>query len=106
MIEADQHIALHHDSDDIKEIFAEEYLAFNRGIIAEAVKAKPKIQQLKTTTEKIDSVLIHPVFGIPIFLFFMWGLFQLTFEDRLYSDGLDRCIFRLARSDCGFDDRE
>lgn len=80
LIEADHHIALHHDSDDIKEIFAEEYLAFNRGIIAEAVKSKPKIAQLKTTTEKIDEVLIHPIFGIPIFLFFMWGLFQLTFE--------------------------
>ncbi|MDP1785210.1 MAG: ferrous iron transport protein B [Sulfuricurvum sp.] len=80
LIEADAHIALHHDSDDIKEVFAEEYLAFNRGIIAEAVKARPKIAQLKTTTEKIDRILIHPVFGIPIFLFFMWGLFQLTFE--------------------------
>lgn len=80
LIEADHHIALHHDSDDIKEIFAEEYLAFNRGVIAEAVKTKPKIAQIKTTTEKIDQVLIHPVFGIPIFLFFMWGLFQLTFK--------------------------
>lgn len=80
LIEANKHIALHHDSEDIKEIFAEEYLAYNRGIIAEAVKTKPKINQLKTTTEKIDSVLIHPIFGIPIFLFFMWGLFQLTFE--------------------------
>ncbi|HZF70487.1 ferrous iron transport protein B [Sulfuricurvum sp.] len=80
LIEADHHIALHHDSDDIKEIFAEEYLAFNRGVIKESVKVKPKTEEKKTTTEKIDSVLIHPIFGIPIFLFFMWGLFQLTFE--------------------------
>ncbi len=80
LIEADRHISLHHDSDDIKEIFAEEYLSFNRGIIAEAVRIKSKASEQKTTTEKIDSVLIHPIFGIPIFLFFMWGLFQLTFE--------------------------
>jgi len=80
LIEADRHIELHHDSDDIKEIFAEEYFSYNRGILAEAVKVKPKAVQQKTTTEKIDSVLIHPIFGIPIFLFFMWGLFQLTFE--------------------------
>ncbi|ADR33219.1 ferrous iron transport protein B [Sulfuricurvum kujiense DSM 16994] len=80
LIEADRHIELHHDSDDIKEIFAEEYFSYNRGILAEAVKVKPKAAQQKTTTEKIDSVLIHPIFGIPIFLFFMWGLFQLTFE--------------------------
>lgn len=80
LIEADRHISLHHDSDDIKEVFAEEYFSFNRGIIAEAVKVKTKVVEKKTTTEKIDSVLIHPVFGIPLFLFFMWSLFQLTFE--------------------------
>ncbi|HEX5711151.1 MAG TPA: ferrous iron transport protein B, partial [Sulfuricurvum sp.] len=80
LIEADRHILLHHDTDDMKEALAEEYFSFNRGVIAEAVKVKPKAPQKKTTTEKIDSVLIHPVFGIPIFLFFMWGLFQLTFE--------------------------
>jgi ferrous iron transport protein B len=80
LIEADHHISLHHDSDDVKEIFAEEYFSFNRGVIAEAVKVTSKATEQKTTTEKIDSVLIHPLFGIPIFLFFMWGLFQLTFE--------------------------
>ncbi|MFY9143781.1 ferrous iron transport protein B [Sulfuricurvum sp.] len=80
LIEADHHIALHHDSDDIKEIFAEEYFAYNRGIIAEAVKVKAKAEEKKSATEKIDAILIHPILGIPIFLFFMWGLFQLTFE--------------------------
>jgi ferrous iron transport protein B len=80
LIEADHHVLLHHDTDDMKEAFAEEYRAFNRGIIAETVKTAPAAQTKKTLTEKIDSVLIHPVMGIPIFLFFMWGLFQLTFE--------------------------
>ena len=79
LIEASKHIELHHDSDDIKEAFAEEYASFNRGIVAEVVQQQP-VAQNKTLTEKIDSVLIHPIFGIPIFLFFMWGLFQLTFE--------------------------
>ncbi len=79
LVEASKHIELHHDSDDIKEAFAEEYASFNRGIVAEVVKQK-KQEEKKTLTEKIDSILIHPVLGIPIFLFFMWGLFQLTFE--------------------------
>jgi len=79
LIEAARHIELHHDTDDIKEAFAEEYAAFNRGIVAEVVKQK-KVEEQKTLTEKIDSILIHPTFGIPIFLFFMWSLFQLTFE--------------------------
>ena len=79
LVEALKHIELHHDSDDIKEAFAEEYASFNRGIVAEVVKQKKQVEQ-KTLTEKIDNVLIHPFLGIPIFLFFMWSLFQLTFE--------------------------
>lgn len=80
LIEADKHIQLHHDTDDIKEVFAEEYMAFNRGIVAETVKVT-KLENTKLTmTERIDKILIHQVVGIPIFLFFMWGLFQLTFE--------------------------
>ncbi len=79
LIEASRHIELHHDSDDVKEAFAEEYASFNRGIVAEVLKQENTKEQ-KTLTEKIDNILIHPLFGIPIFLFFMWGLFQLTFE--------------------------
>jgi len=79
LIEASKHVELHHDSDDVKEAFAEEYASFNRGIIAEVLTQEEEITQ-KTVTEKIDTVLIHPILGIPIFLFFMWGLFQLTFE--------------------------
>ena len=80
LIEADRHIKLHHDTEDIKEIFAEEYMAYNRGIIAETVRLTNPDKAKLGMTEKIDRILIHPVFGIPIFLFFMWGLFQLTFE--------------------------
>ncbi|HIP14860.1 MAG TPA: ferrous iron transport protein B, partial [Sulfurimonas autotrophica] len=79
LIEGSRHIELHHSTDDIKEAFAEEYASFNRGIVAEVVKVKKQIKEQKTLTEKIDSILIHPLYGIPIFLFLMWGLFQLTF---------------------------
>jgi ferrous iron transport protein B len=33
----------------------------------------------KNITQKIDNLLISPYYGIPVFLFLMWGLFQLTF---------------------------
>jgi len=79
LIEASQHVELHHDTDDIKEALAEEYASFNRGVVAEVVKVKKNLKEEKTLTEKIDSLLIHPLYGIPIFLFLMWGLFQLTF---------------------------
>lgn len=79
LIEASKHVELHHDTDDIKEAFACEYAAFNRGVVAEVLKQSREIEK-KTITDKIDSILIHQTFGIPIFLFFMWALFQLTFE--------------------------
>jgi len=79
LIDALKHVELHHDSDDIKEAFAEEYASFNRGIVTEVLKQE-EYKEEKTLTEKIDNVLIHPFLGIPIFLFLMWGLFQLTFE--------------------------
>lgn len=79
IIEASRHIELHHDGDDVKEAFSEEYYSFNRGVVAEVMSQERK-EEKKTLSEKIDSVLIHPVAGIPIFLFFMWSLFQLTFE--------------------------
>lgn len=79
LIEALSHIELHHNSDDIKEAFAEEYAAFNRGIVKEVLTQKSQ-EPKETITDKIDRLLIHSFWGIPIFLFFMWGLFQLTFE--------------------------
>ena len=78
--EANKHLALHHGTEDMQDIFAEEYMAFNKGIIAEVVKQDNIETKKITTTDRIDRILIHPLFGIPIFLFLMWGLFQLTFE--------------------------
>ena len=50
---------------------------FVKNIIQQCVKIE-EIKE-KTTTEKIDSILMNKFIGLPIFLFFMWGLFQLTF---------------------------
>lgn len=76
---ANKHLALHHGTEDMQDIFAEEYMAFNKGIIAEVLKEDNLKPEQMSMTDKIDRILIHPVFGIPIFLFFMWSLFQLTF---------------------------
>jgi ferrous iron transport protein B len=76
--EALNHLYIHYATKDIYEIFSEEKAAFAKGAVMETVSFQ-KVEK-KNLTEKIDSLLIHKVFGIPIFLFFMWGLFQLTFE--------------------------
>ncbi len=72
------HIYIHYDTKDLEEIFSDEKHAFAKGVVTETVKTKSELQ--KDLTSKIDAILIHKFFGIPIFLFFMWSLFQLTFE--------------------------
>ena len=67
------------ETKDISEIQAQEYHSIARGIRAETVTRVDK-KQPKSLTKKIDNILINKFAGIPIFLFFMWGLFQLTFE--------------------------
>ncbi|MDD2888968.1 MAG: ferrous iron transport protein B [Aliarcobacter sp.] len=76
--EAFEHLFLHFNTKDIKDIFNEERFAFAKGAVTETVKEKKSTK--KTLTENFDSILIHKFFGLPIFLFLMWGLFQLTFE--------------------------
>lgn len=76
--EAFEHIALHYNTKNMEDIFNEEKHSFSKGAVTETLKVK--LSNKKSLTDKIDSILIHKLFGIPIFLFLMWGLFQLTFE--------------------------
>jgi ferrous iron transport protein B len=46
----------------------------------ETVRCHSNRAKKKDTTRQIDDILIHKYFGILIFLFLMWGLFQITFE--------------------------
>ena len=73
-----EHIYTHHDTKNVAEIKANEYIAIARGIRMETVKSKIDKSE-KNVTQKIDRFLINKFIGIPIFLFLMWGLFQLTF---------------------------
>ena len=79
IVDALEHIYTHHDTKNVNDIKANEYIAIARGIRMETVKCE-RNKGKKNSTQKIDSVLINKIFGIPIFLFLMWGLFQLTFE--------------------------
>ena len=65
-----------YDEEDTKTIMFEERFALSKGIVTQISK-KPKKE---TLTEKIDKILIHPIFGLPIFLFVMWLLFNATFS--------------------------
>jgi ferrous iron transport protein B len=76
--EALEHIYLHYNTKDLDEIFADEHFAFAKGAKMEVMSVKS--MRAKNLTQKIDNLLINNILGIPLFLFFMWGLFQLTFE--------------------------
>jgi ferrous iron transport protein B len=75
--EAKGHIYLHAGGEDLGEIFDDERFAFAKGAKMEVVTSQKP--QAKNLTQKIDNILIDKFVGIPIFLFFMWGLFQPTF---------------------------
>jgi len=77
ILQAKEHIYLHSNSKDLEEIFADEHFAFAKGAKMEVISTKN--MKAKKMTQKIDNILINKFIGIPIFLFFMWGLFQTTF---------------------------
>lgn len=67
--------------DEFDEESSSDVLSFERNSISKSLTKSsitlPPSQQ--SLTDKIDKVLIHPIMGMPIFLFFMWAVFQLTF---------------------------
>ncbi len=77
--QAFEHIYLHFGTKNLDDIFEDEKFAFAKGAVIETVKFE-KLSEEKSLTDKIDSILINKFLGLPIFLFLMWGLFQLTFE--------------------------
>lgn len=72
------HLYVHKNTKDLDEIFTDEHFAFAKGAKMEVMSTKS--MKAKNFTQKIDNLLINKILGIPLFLFFMWGLFQLTFE--------------------------
>jgi len=72
------HLYLHNNTKDLDEIFADEHFAFAKGAKMEVMEVSN--MKARNLTQKIDNLLINNILGIPLFLFFMWGLFQLTFE--------------------------
>ena len=79
VIKSLEKIYTYYETKDIVDIQSQEYHSISRGIRAETIKTSTQ-KQPKKLTKRIDNILINKFAGIPIFLFFMWGLFQLTFE--------------------------
>jgi ferrous iron transport protein B len=63
-------------------LIADAKYGFIAGAIKETYKENPKDRRRKT--EMVDSIITHRLFGIPIFMFFMWVMFQATFTLGAY----------------------
>ncbi|MEB2806827.1 ferrous iron transport protein B [Campylobacter upsaliensis] len=65
-----------YQSQKLMKFFKEDLLAFSAGLSQQISKQEPTSNNI---TKSLDALLINKYFGVPIFLFLMWVLFQLTF---------------------------
>ncbi len=92
---AHENICSAYSSHDLEDIFNNEKFAFARSAVAQCMRQE-KAKEL-SLTDKIDKILINKYLGLPIFLFFMWGLFQLTFViGKIPMDWIDASFAQLA----------
>jgi ferrous iron transport protein B len=71
-----QHLAARYDEDP-QIVMTDERYGFIAGIVREVQTAGTR--QRVDLSRTIDLVLTHRFFGFPIFIFFIWAMFQLTF---------------------------
>jgi len=67
-----------HSDEDAEILIADGRYGFIRGVVHEAVTVT--VFDKINITEKLDSILLNRLFGLPIFLGIMWLLFQITFK--------------------------
>lgn len=53
---------------------------FIAGALRETMTLNPHKKPAKSTSERIDAFLTHRVYGFPLFLIFLWIMFQATFR--------------------------
>ncbi len=74
---------------DVEAVIASGRYGFIGGLMREVVKRAPAVDKL-ATSDRIDNVLLHRVFGIPIFVALMLLTFKLTFDLGGVAQRLDR----------------
>jgi len=77
--------------DDVDVALADRRYRFVHDLVSDAVK-QPTDRRI-STSDKIDRVVTHPLFGIPIFLALMWIVFKVTADvSAPYLDWIDAVI--------------
>jgi len=64
--------------EDTESLFTDSRYGFIAGALKETYQENPRTR--KRRTDSIDYIITHRWFGFPIFIFFMWLMFQSTFK--------------------------
>ncbi len=72
------HVYRYSGTEDIQDVIHRQHSAIASGLSAEVMHVG--LSKNQNLTQKIDALLIHKLLGLPIFIFLMWALFQLTFS--------------------------
>lgn len=67
-------------NDDSETLITDAKYGFIAGALKETYTPNSLKRKLKTETEIIDTFITHKIFGFPIFIFFLWVMFQATFK--------------------------
>ncbi|MCD6331770.1 MAG: ferrous iron transport protein B, partial [Bacteroidales bacterium] len=67
--------------DDTESLITDGRYGFIHGALRETLRQGPKpVLKEQTPTERLDRILTHKWFGFPLFLLFLWIMFQSTFN--------------------------
>ena len=66
-------------SDDSETYITDAKYGFITGALKETLKLKPDRKEKPSVTDKIDKYLTHKYISFPVFLLFLWIMFQATF---------------------------
>jgi len=85
--------------DNLETFIIERRYAFLKGMVKECIRKEVSLEDRITFSDKLDKVLTNRFLGIPLFLFFMFLLFQLVFTlGSPIADLIDGAFGKLAAS--------
>ncbi len=85
--------------DNLETFIIESRYAFLKGMVKECISKEISLEERLTFSDKLDKVLTNRFLGIPLFLFFMYLLFQLVFTlGSPIADLIDGAFGKLAES--------
>jgi len=79
--------------EDSETLITDAKYGFINGALKETYQPNTFKKRLKTDTEIIDTFLTNRIFGFPIFIFFLWVMFQATFKLGAYpQDWIEKLV--------------